>query len=160
MTDELSTSDRLELAQLTAYYAAAADGRDWEALGRLFVADAVLVTADPPRSLRPVVEIVGSEAIVATVQQLSTFARTFHHLTGSYWTPDGSSGAFGRTTCTAHHVENPDASGQSRSFVWHVIYADRAVRTDLGWRLARRELTVAMVETRPVGLVLPFDAPS
>ncbi|MCW2786986.1 MAG: nuclear transport factor 2 family protein [Marmoricola sp.] len=159
MTDELSTADRLDLAQLTSLYAAAVDGRDWDALGTLFVADAVLVTADPPRSLHPGLEASGIDAIVAAARQLTAYARTFHHLTGSFWTPDGPSVALGRTTCAAHHVEAPDTSARSRSFVWHVIYADQAVRTDLGWRFARRELTVAMVEARPLSLVLPYDAP-
>lgn len=155
MSRELTSEDRLELVGLVSAYAAAVDGRDWEALGTLFVDEAVLVTPDPPRSLAPVVESHGREAILATIGAVASFACTLHHLTGSTWSTLGEY-ALGRTTGTAHHVE---AGAQPRSWVWHVVYADAFTRTDLGWRIARRELTVRMIEARPMVQVLPFAGP-
>jgi hypothetical protein len=143
-----------ELDQLAPAYAAAVDTRDWDGLRSLFVPAAVLVAADPPRSLAPVIEVVGCDAIVAAVQQLTTFARTFHHVTGSIWTATGPDDAVGRTTSIAHHVES---GTEPRSWVWHLMYADQAVRTGDGWLFARRELTIAMIEARPIARVLPFD---
>ena len=143
-----------ELDQLAAAYASAVDRRDWDALSGLFTPGAVLVTADPPRSLSPVLELAGLEVITSAVQQLSTFARTFHHVTGSVWTPTSPDAASGRTTTIAHHVEVAD---EPRSWVWHVIYLDQAVRAESGWLFARRELTVAMIEERPIARVLPLD---
>lgn len=155
MTPGLTAEDRLELGDLVSAYAAAVDGRDWEALGTLFVDDAVLVTPDPPRAMAPIDEAHGREAILAKIRTVESLACTLHHLTGSTWSSIESY-ALGRTTAVAHHVEG---GHQPRSWVWHVVYADAFVRTDLGWRIARRELTVRMIETRPMVQVLPFAGP-
>jgi ketosteroid isomerase-like protein len=146
--------DQLDLANLVASYAAAVDSRDWEALGTLFVDDAVLVTPDPPRSMTPVIESHGRDEIIAMVSKVAPFLCTMHHLTGSVWTDAGDL-VLGRTTGIAHHVEN---SVQPRSWAWHVVYADAFVRSDAGWRIARRELTVRMIEARPMTQVLPFGS--
>jgi hypothetical protein len=146
-----------ELDQLASAYAAAVDGRDWSALAELFAPDAVLATADPPRSLEPVIAVAGRRQIIETVKSLTTFARTFHHVTGSVWTPTGPDNAIGRTTSIAHHVED---GPETHSWVWHVIYQDISVRTDSGWLFARRELTIAMIEKRQVHRVLPFTPPT
>jgi ketosteroid isomerase-like protein len=151
---DLETSDRLDLAELVAAYAAAVDRRAAEGLVRLFVPDAVLVMPDPPRSLTPVIEAVGRDAILVGVGQLTAFARTFHHVTGSVWAAEGRDAATGRTTTVAHHVEDAEVP---RSWVWHVIYDDRCVRSDEGWQFERRALTIAMIEARPVARVLAFD---
>lgn len=151
-----SPADHAALTQLVASYAAAVDQRDWTGVADLFTPDAVLVMPDPPRSLTPAVEAAGPDAIVAAMSQLTAFARTFHHVTGSVWTPDGPGSVLGRTTSEAHHVED---SAEPRSWVWHVVYQDRCVRDGLGWLFVRRELTVAMIEARPLAWVLPFDGP-
>lgn len=153
MTD---TADQLALTQLTARYAAAVDGRDWEGLAGLFASDAVLVTPGSGGSLGMAAVASGREEIVAAVRQIEAFARTFHHLTGSVWTLGGST-ATGRTTCVAHHVEE---GPEPRSWAWHVIYDDRFVRHETGWLFERRELTIAMIESRPMFRVLPFEAPA
>jgi ketosteroid isomerase-like protein len=149
-------ADQLALTQLTARYAATVDGRDWDGLAELFASDAVLVTPGSGASLGMAATASGREEIVAAVRQIEAFARTFHHLTGSVWTVTGSTAA-GRTTCVAHHVEE---GPEPRSWAWHVIYEDRCVRDESGWRFERRELTVAMVEARPMTRVLPFAAPA
>lgn len=148
----LSTADRLDLVDLTARYATAVDTRDWDAAADLFAPGGVLVSPDPPRSLVPTLDHAGRDAIRSAVAGLEQFARTVHHLTGSTWQADGE-GATGRTTATAHHVE----PAQARSWVWHLVYDDRAVRAEDGWVFARRALTLLLVEERAVARVLPFD---
>lgn len=130
------------------------DGRDWDAVAELFVADGVLVMPDPPRSLEPVVEASGAASIRSATARLTGFTRTFHHVTGCVWRSEGTV-ALGRTTSVAHHVED---GVEPRSWTWHVVYQDRCVRTPAGWRFARRELTVVMIEARTFARVLPFAA--
>lgn len=156
MTQELSTADRLDLVELTARYAAAVDQRDWDGAADLFALGGVLVTPDPPHSMEPVVDRAGRDAVREATSRLERFARTVHHLTGSVWQADGD-GASGRTTAVAHHVEE---GPEPRTWVWHLIYDDRCVRTETGWQFARRALTLALVESRPVFKVLPFDPTS
>lgn len=149
---DLSPADRQDLHELTARYAAGADQRDWAGVAGLFLPDGVLVTPDPPRSMEPVLERVGRDAVREAVSRLQRFARTVHHQTGSVWAVDGD-GATGRTTAVAHHVEE---GPEPRTWVWHLVYDDRCVRTAEGWRFARRALTLVLVESRPVFAVLPF----
>ena len=51
----------------------------------------------------------------------------------------------GRIACVAHHVIAPD-----RDLVWHLRYADDYAQVDGSWLLARRELTIDLIETRPL----------
>ena len=156
----MTPEDQQALTGLVAGYAAAVDRRDWTALAALFTSDAVLVTPDPPRSLGPTTTSRGPEAIVATVRAVESFACTLHHLTGTVWS-GGAGEASGRTsgrtsgrsTAVAHHVED---GAEPRSWVWHLEYADTCVRGEGGWRFARRELTLRMIELRPLVRVLPF----
>ncbi len=148
----LAVEDRLDLAELVGRYAAAADQRDWDGLADLFARGGLLVTPDPPRSLAASVEHAGRDAIRAAVAKLESFARTVHHVTGSVWHADGD-GAVGRTTTTAHHVESGPEPG---SWVWHLVYDDRCVRSPEGWQFSRRALTLVLIEARPVAAVLPF----
>ncbi|MFL6022854.1 MAG: nuclear transport factor 2 family protein [Marmoricola sp.] len=141
---ELGPEDTAELDDLVRAYAAAVDHRDWVALGELFTDDAALVTPDPPRSLAPVLESRGREAIVALVSQVAAFAGTTHVVATSEWQISGS-GASGRTTGEAHHhVDGPEP----HSWVWDVEYRDRCVRTANGWRIAFRALSVPRIEKR------------
>lgn len=149
----LTSEDRLDLLDLVARYAAAVDGRDWDGAADLFARGGVLVTPDPPRSLGPSVDHAGRDAVRGAISALGAFVRTQHHLTGSVWHADGD-GASGRTTAVAHHVE---AGPEPRSWVWHLVYDDRCLRSPDGWRFARRALTLTLVEARPVTLVHPFD---
>jgi ketosteroid isomerase-like protein len=129
--------------RLVSAYAAAVDARDWVALGRLFTADAVLLTPDPPRSLDPVIESRGRESILATIQQVSAFEWTEHLIGATTWTVDGTT-ASGTTTGEAHHV----VVGAQHAWVWLVEYADDCSLSDVGWQFTRRVLTVRAIERR------------
>jgi hypothetical protein len=66
--------------------------------------------------------------------------KTFHAIVGEVY--DGTSG---RIACVAHHVIKPDLD-----LVWHVRYADDYAQVDDRWLFARRELTIELIETRPL----------
>ena len=132
---------------LVAAYAAAVDARNWAGLADLFVEGAVLATPDPPRSLEPVVESRGREAIVATVRKVEAFASTQHLVGSSEWQVDETT-ATGVTTGEAHHhVDGPEP----HSWVWYVEYRDECVLTGSGWQFATRALTVLRIEKRLLG---------
>lgn len=145
--NDLSAQDLVELDALVRAYAAAVDARDWAGLGDLFTEDATLLTPDPPRSFAPVTETRGRQEIVALVATVGDFAGTAHVVAGSEWEASGT-GARGRTTGQAHHhVDGPEP----HSWVWDVEYRDRCERTENGWRIAVRALTVLTIERRSRG---------
>lgn len=124
-----------ELHQLVHRYAARVD--DGLGVGALFTAEGVLVVPDPPEVLEPVVEHVGREAIQAATTGLPP---TFHAIVGTVF-----DGHRGRIACVAHHVVKPDLD-----LVWHLRYEDSYARVDGAWLIARRELSIDLVETRPL----------
>jgi hypothetical protein len=124
-----------ELSQLVHRYAAAID--DGQSVVPLFTADGVLVTPDPPDVLDPVHEHVGPEAIAAATGGLP---RTFHAIVGEVY-----EGGSGRIACVAHHVID-DAT----DLVWHLRYLDSYRRVEGVWLIARRELAIDLIETRPL----------
>lgn len=147
----LGPTDRLDLADLVHRYAAAVDERDPGAVAALFTADGVLASPRPPRHLDPVEEAAGPVAIEAAMGRLTGLVLTRHAVVGVVLTADpaggshGADGATGRVACTAHHVL-PDGT----DLVWHLTYRDRYRRTGAGWRFARRDLHVDVVEKRAV----------
>lgn len=124
-----------ELSQLVHRYAAQVD--DGLGVGNLFTEDGALVVPDPPTVLDPVVEHVGRQAIQAATTGLP---RTFHAIVGEVF-----DGHRGRIACVAHHVVS-----STTDLVWHVRYADTYRRDDDTWLIARRELSIDLVETRPL----------
>jgi hypothetical protein len=128
-----------ELSQLVQTYAARIDDR--QPIGELFTTDAVLLAPDPPDVLDPVVEHVGREAIVAATSGLPP---TFHEIVGQVLTIDGTRG-HGRIACVAHHVVD-----ERTDLVWHLRYADSYRQVDGTWLFVRRELSIDLIETRPL----------
>ena len=124
-----------ELSQLVHSYAARVDDR--QPTGSLFTDDAVLVVPDPPGVLDPVIDHVGREAIVAATSGLPP---TFHAIVGEVY---GES--TGRIACVAHHV----IDGRT-DLVWHLRYADTYRQVAGAWLFARRELSIDLIETRPL----------
>jgi hypothetical protein len=124
-------------------YAAAVDDRDFAAVAALFAPEGVLVTAQPPRSLDPVQEHVGPEGVLSAMAALAAVPRTFHAVVGEVY-----DGTRGRIACVAHHLVERD--GVVTDHVWHLRYLDEYVETADGWRFARREVHVDVVESRTV----------
>jgi ketosteroid isomerase-like protein len=134
---------RAELSDLVHRYAVGVDARDWEAVAALFTDDAVLVVPEPPRTLEPATERTVREAMVP----LEDVVRTVHEIGAEVYDVAGDA-ATGRVTGTAHHVI--ERNGDLLDLTWRLRYADRYRRTPDGWRFARRELTIEVVEVRPV----------
>lgn len=128
-----------ELSQLVHGYAARVDDR--QPVAELFTEDGVLVAPDPPDVLDPVREHQGRPAIAAATSALPP---TFHAVVGEVYSVDGDR-ATGRVACVAHHVVDPRTD-----LVWHLRYADTYRREDGAWRFARRELSIDLIESRPL----------
>ena len=128
-----------ELSQLVHRYAAAID--DGRSVVPLFTPEGVLVTPDPPDVLDPVIEHVGPDAIAAATSGLP---RTFHAIVGEVYEGDRAS-PHGRIKCVAHHVIAPD-----KDLVWHLRYLDDYRQIEGAWLIARRELSIDLIETRPL----------
>lgn len=144
----VGAEDRGALIDLVHRYAAYADDREPAALAALFLPDGVLVSPDPPRSLDPVVEARGHDRIAAAVGALAQLRLTVHAVGGIVLDRIDADHVRGRTTATAHHVT--EHAGAVRDGVWHLRYLDDFRRTPHGWRFARRELHLDLVESRPV----------
>ena len=144
----LTVADRLELTDLVHRYAAAVDDRCFDDVVELFTDTAELIVPDPPRSLEPVTAQHGHDGVRAAMTALSGVARTQHEIVGEVYT-DAADHARGRITCVAHHWTR-GADSDVTDLVWHLRYDDEYVRTDRGWRIRRRALTLNAIETRPV----------
>ncbi|MDF1604658.1 nuclear transport factor 2 family protein [Nocardioides sp. YIM 152315] len=148
MTAGLDPADRLAVTELAHRYAAGVDDLDPDAVADLFTPDAVLVAPDPPRHLDPVTEHHGRDGVRAALAALAPFRRTVHEVTGVVVDAVAADTATGRVTGVAHHyLERADGLTDIR---WRVRYDDRYVRTERGWRIARRAVTVLALETVPV----------
>jgi hypothetical protein len=130
------------MRELAHRYAAAVDDRDFAAVAGLFAPDGVLVVPRPPRYLDPVVEHVGPAGVLEAMAALAGVPRTFHAVVGAVY-----DGTRGRVAGVAHHVLPGDPV---IDLVWHLRYLDDYVETPDGWRFARREVHVDLVERRPL----------
>ncbi len=153
-TTTLSPVDRLELADLAHRYAAYADARRLDDVAALFTADGLLVLPDPPARLEPVIEHRGHAQVRAALTPLLGVPRTQHGILGAVVTAAaGPDVASGDIAGVAHHWFERD--GQVVDRVWHLRYADTYRRTDAGWRIAERRLSIDAIETRPARQVRP-----
>ena len=140
---DLTADDRRALTELSYRYAAHVDDRDFEALGRLFTEDAVLVSGSGTRE--------GRAAILEAMHKLERYERTFH-LVGQVrlWVePDGP---HGETYCAAHHFTTA-ADGATADHVLAIRYPDRYVAAPDAtpgdpWRFARRALDIVATTSR------------
>lgn len=155
----LTLQDRLDLQDLVQRYAHRVDGREFAGVAELFTPAAVLVAPDPPDRLGPTRELHGPAAIAAELSQLTGFETTSHALLGHVLEPgEDPDTARGHVRCEAHHVSTHPRDGSVRDLVWLLRYADTYRRTDAGWRFARREITVDVVDLRTVKRVNPRPA--
>ena len=150
----LSIADRIALSDLVHRYAAYTDARRFDDLAELFTATAQLTLPTPPEHLDPVVRHDGRAGVRAAMESLNATIRTQHGIVGELYASTSADGiATGSLTGVAHHwIDN---NGQLIDVVWYLRYADEYHRTDAGWRIARRALSVDATETRPVRHVRP-----
>lgn len=131
------------MRELAHRYAAAVDDRDFAAVAALFALDGVLALPRPPKHLDPIIEHVGPAGVLDGLKALEGVPRTFHALVGEVY-----DGTRGRIACIAHHLLERD--GMITDYVWHLRYLDDYVETAQGWRFARRDVHVDIVESRVV----------
>lgn len=144
----LSVPDRLDLSSVVHRYAAAVDDRDVDAVLELFASDGELVLPEPPDVLTPARSHRGRGAIREALAAVTSVGRTHHSIDSEVYTagPD-SDVAQGRIAATAHHWSR--ASEGITDLVWYLCYDDEYQRSDSGWLLTRRALTIDAIETRP-----------
>jgi hypothetical protein len=152
----LSATDRAALSDLVHRYAADIDDRQFDAAVTLFTEGAELALPDPPTTLEPVRRHRGRAAISAAIAAVATTIRTEHAIVGEVYDsgarPDH---ALGRIAGIAHHwIQHDD---EIRDVVWHLRYDDEYQRTDAGWHICRRVLTINAIENRPVSRLRPGD---
>jgi uncharacterized protein (TIGR02246 family) len=138
--------DTLAVARLVNAYAQAVDRRDAAGAAGLFAEDGILVVDSTPGEVPPAV-IEGRDAIARALEQLSRYNSTFHEIT-SHTVELGPRLATAQTGCVAHHITGP--AGEERDRVWFVNYFDDLICGPDGWRFARRELRVEIVQERPL----------
>lgn len=131
---------RAELSDLVHRYAARVDDRDFAGAAALFTEDGVLVRPEPPDVLAPVAELVGRGAIEQGLRALESVPLTVHAVVGEVY--DGTSG---RVVCVAHHLVDP-----TTDLVWHLRYRDDYAEVEGAWLIARRALSIDLIETRTV----------
>lgn len=144
----MNTADRLHLSELVHRYAAAVDDHDIDAAVALFTPDAELVLPNPPDVLTPVRDHRGADAIRAALAAVTTAGRTRHGIDSEVYRPGTKPPvAHGRIGATAHHWSRQHDT--ISDLVWYLRYDDDYRRTDSGWLLTRRALTIDAIETRP-----------
>ncbi len=133
MTD---MSDRADITEVLLRYATGIDRRDWDTFRTAFTADCVLDYGE-----------IGSFAGVAAVtefmeQSHSMAGHTMHRLSNIVVTLDGDR-ATARTYVDGLILAPDNASGVNAVG----IYDDDLLRTDHGWRIARRVFTAVRITT-------------
>jgi 3-phenylpropionate/cinnamic acid dioxygenase small subunit len=154
----LSATDRAALSDLVHRYAAGVDERQFDSVVVLFTDAAELALPDPPAVLDPVHRHRGQAAISAAIATVAATTRTEHAIVGEvYDTGPRPDSARGRIACIAHHWSQ--RADQLTDVVWHLRYDDEYQRTDAGWLIARRILTINAIETPPVRRLRPASPP-
>jgi 3-phenylpropionate/cinnamic acid dioxygenase small subunit len=153
----MTADDRLALSDLVHRYAAGVDDRRFDDVVALFDDDATLSLPDLPGTLEPVAVHRGLAEIRTAIGGLGRATRTQHAIVGEVYTIAAESTvAQGRIGCIAHHwIRQED---DITVIAWHLRYDDEYIRTDSGWRISRRTLTIDAIDKRPVRRLRP-DGP-
>jgi hypothetical protein len=98
----------------------------------------------------------GHDAIAAALATVAAVTRTEHAIVGEVFDAAARPGAArGRIAGVAHHWSR--RGDEVIDLVWHLRYDDAYERTDAGWRISRRALTINAIESRPVRRLRPRD---
>ncbi|MBP8235891.1 MAG: nuclear transport factor 2 family protein [Rhizorhabdus sp.] len=138
-------SDRLEIQDLITRYAYAIDEQDWDALDRVFTADAVIDYTDLGGAKGSL-----SETKAYLAQAMPTFPAFQHLSTTTRIDIDGDS-AKTRTILFNPMVMNHE--GEERVFFIGLWYNDELVRTADGWRIRHRREQKCWSFNAPAGLL-------
>lgn len=136
-------TDREQIIDLAVRYCTAMDTRDWGLLDGCFLSDAVVRYAgfDELRGLPALVEFLDGV--------LGPLDATQHIATNFVVVVEGDSAQL-TYYLQAQHVRKGTPGGDN--FIFAGTYRDRLVKTDGGWRIARRELEETWTEGNPAVL--------
>jgi 3-phenylpropionate/cinnamic acid dioxygenase small subunit len=148
--------DRAEIQDLLVRYATAIDARRWDGLDAVFLPDARLDYRSAGGIEGPYPEVKDWLAAV-----LPMFRVTQHLVLNSRVELDGDEG---RGTTAFHNPNEATIDGEPWIFTVGGTYHDRFVRTDAGWRIARRveetlwwEHPMPGLDASPPPLPAPLD---
>jgi ketosteroid isomerase-like protein len=143
----VNSAVRLDLSALVHRYAAGVDDRDIDAVVELLSPEAELVLPNPPDVLTPVHAHRGADAIRAALEAVATVGRTHHSIDSEVYRGGAERDlAHGRIGGTAHHWSRQRDT--ITDLMWYLRYDDDYRRTESGWLLTRRALTIDAIETR------------
>ena len=137
--------DERDIVALALRYCRALDTKDWPLLADVFLPEATADLASP-------VHLEGIDAIIDRIRTALQHLDESQHLVGNHEvTVDGNAGTH-RCYLHAQHIRAATDGGPH--YIVAGRYEDRVVRTDAGWRIAHRTLTVMWTEgnvavTRP-----------
>jgi ketosteroid isomerase-like protein len=141
------TADPLAIGELIDAYTHCVDRRDARGQMNLFTDDTRFVVYLDGSVNEPTQEFRGREALAWVVDELNTYAATFH-FTGQRAVSVEGDRATGQSYCLAHHLSvSPD--GQRTMMIAVIRYLDASVKQDGAWLFAERRLMVDWTETRP-----------
>jgi len=134
LMDTLQTLlDDHEIRQLAFRYCRALDTKDWALLDDVFLPDATGQLGSPTI-------LVGIEAIRDRIRTALERLDDSQHLVGNHEIAVDGDTATHRCYLQAQHVREAAPGGPN--YIVAGRYEDRLVRTDVGWRIAHRTLTV------------------
>ena len=133
MTDLQTLLDEREIHQVVTRYCRALDTKDWALLDDVFVPDA---TSD----LASGRTLVGIDAIRDRIRNALHELDDSQHLVGNHEIAVDGDTATHRCYLQAQHVRTAAAGGPN--YLVAGRYEDQLARTDMGWRITHRSLTV------------------
>ena len=133
MTDLQTLVDDHEIRGVALRYCRALDTKDWALLDDVFVPDATADLSGP-------IDLVGIEAIRDRIRSALGHLDDSQHLVGNHEIDVDGDHATHRCYLQAQHVRRAADGGPN--YIVAGRYEDRFVRTELGWRIAHRTLTV------------------
>ncbi|MDZ7886150.1 MAG: nuclear transport factor 2 family protein [Mycobacterium sp.] len=129
-------ADRADITEVLLRYATGIDRRDWDTFRSAFTADCVLDYGE-------IGSFTGIDAVTEFMDQSHAMAgHTMHRLSNIVITLDGDRAA-ARTYVDGLILAPDNASGVNAVG----IYDDDLLRTDPGWRIARRTFTAVRITT-------------
>ncbi len=141
MTDAAATLqtllDEREIHQVALRYCRALDTKDWALLDDVFVADATGQLGTPAT-------LVGLEAIRERIRSALQHLDDSQHLVGNHEIAVDGDVATHRCYLQAQHIREAAVGGPN--YIVAGRYEDRLARTEVGWRITHRTLTVMWTE--------------
>lgn len=132
----IPVNDHIAITRLMYRYAHCADKKDYAGFADVFCEDAVfLYLGNPVTPLKNIQEM---------MLALEKYSRTLHEVSNVLFDVSGDR-ASGEAYCLASHIFTED--GQEKKIDMGIIYTDELLKTEKGWRIARRNFDVLWTTT-------------